>query len=326
MNKILRDNLISILSSIGVIFSLLDIFGLSKGIFAQKWFSSILFVAILLVIIRYYWYKKKFLDLYDTLRILSENNKLHPIREMVVIVSNQLNNWSNRLKIACATFTYSFGECHSGNIYDVTYNISLLLKPYRWLPTLRVRTINFYAICEEKNKNYIDRFLNSVHCHLNVGTTSIPIVPSIFPATTSGESNDRIPRFAGLYKISIVIPPPISLRDHIRLDLSYLLYKNVHVEDQQYSFVILPCNDGKKVDAIEMIVEAPKKCIQQISLHQMGYKCGVSPAGSFIHDESQKGRYLISGEKKIKPDIHSAYVIQMDFKSLNRQKPIRRRP
>lgn len=326
MNKIIFDKLISILSVIGVIFSISNLLPFESVIFIPQWVSFVFLLAMSIIIAIYYKYKKKFLDLYDTLRILSENNKLHPIREMVVIVSNQLNNWSNRLKIACATFTYSFGECHSGNIYDVTYNISLLLKPYRWLPTLRVRTINFYAICEEENKNYIDRFLNSVHCRLNVGTTSIPIVPSIFPATTSGESNDSIPRFAGLYKISIVIPPSISLRDHIRLDLSYLLYKNVHVEDQQYSFVILPCNYGKKVDAIEMIVEAPKKCIQQITLHQMGYKCGVSPAGSFIRDESQKGRYLISGEKKIKPDIHSAYVIQMDFKSLNRQKPLRRRP
>lgn len=326
MNKIIFDKLMSISSAIGVIFSIYNLFPFESEKFIPQWVSFVFLLAISIIIAMCYKYKKEFLDLYDTLRILSENNKLHPIREMVVIVSNQLNNWSNRLKIACATFTYSFGECHSGNIYDVTYNISLLLKPYRWLPTLRVRTINFYAICEEKNKNYIDRFLNSVHCHLNVGTTSIPIVPSIFPATTSGESNDRIPRFAGLYKISIVIPPSISLRDHIRLDLSYLLYKNVHVEDRQYSFVILPCNYGKKVDAIEMIVEAPKKCIQQISLHQMGYKCGVSPVGSFIHDESQKGRYLISGEKKIKPDIHSAYVIQMDFKSLNRQKTIRRRP
>lgn len=355
MNKKIFDHLVTLASAIGVIFTVLQLpvvkqlhdFLQTKGIFQsllqvpvfQKlsshinildFFTFLCFLALSILFIYFFRKKKRFLDLYDTLYLMSINNKLHPIREMVMITSNRLHGVRNHVKIISAKFFYSIRPSQtskeSSAFYDVDYKIQFLLKKPLFLPhRQKFRFFSFYAICEQEDLTVVDSFLGSINGIVKspdskkISLVSFKAVPAVYPTTTSGSGQDKNPRFSGLYQISLVIPPSFSSEKELELEVSYTLRNNIHLNEHQYCFVILPSNYGTKIGEMEIFVDSEGLNIYQVVLQQMGYKQGFCIPASFMLTKSvsKKTTYSITNGNSIVPDIDSVYVIQLDYFDIN---------
>lgn len=296
------------LSVTGTIASVL---GLSWCIPLKILAFSVLGIVTLIVI----FIKRKYLNLYDTLRLLSENNKLHAIREVVVVASNEINKSRNPLKIEQAKFAYAISKCKGcKKAFKVSYELELKFKPYLYpIIKKRVRLISFYAICESISRKTKEQFIDSMQCLLTCDSYSVNIKPLVREATTDGESQDRSKRFAGLYKISIAIPPSANLRKNLELRISYDLFDDVFFEERQYDFFIFPSNYSRKINYLDVIVEVKDINLSQIALYEIEYKNGVSIVGFFTQDPRHVGRYYIKDRIK-GPKMNAAYFVQMDYR------------
>lgn len=363
MNKKIFDHLVTLASAIGVICTILQLpvvkqlhdFLQTKGIFQtllqvpvfQRLFSHIdilnfftflCFLALSILFIYFLRKKKRFLDLYDTLYLMSINNKLHPIREMVMIASNRLHGVRNHVKVISAKFFYSIRPSQTStgsssqppkttlSSYDVDYKIQFLLKKPLFLPhRQKFRFFSFYAICEQEDLTVVDSFLRSINAIVKIpdskktSLVSFKTVPAVYPTTTSGSGQDRNPRFSGLYQISLVIPPSFSSEKELELEVSYTLRNNIHSNEHQYCFVILPSNYGTKIGKMEIIVDSEGLNIYQVILQQMSYNQGFCTPASFMltKSASKKITYSITNGNSIVPDINSVYVIQLDYFDTN---------
>lgn len=366
MNKKIFDHLVTLASAIGVICTVLQLpvikqlhdFLQTKGIFQsllqvpvfQKlsshinildFFTFLCFLALSILFIYFFRKKKRFLDLYDTLYLMSINNKLHPIREMVMITSNRLHGVRNHVKIISAKFFYSIRPSQTSKesssqppqttkeslpSYDVDYRIQFLLKKPLFLPhRQKFRFFSFYAICEQDDITVVNSFLDSINAIVKIpdgektSLVSFQAVPAVYPTTTSGSGQDRNPRFSGLYQISLVIPPSFSSEKELELEISYTLCNNIHLNEHQYCFVILPSNYGTRIGKMEIIVDSEGLNIYQVILQQMGYKQGFCTPASFMltKSASKKTTYSITNGNSIVPDINSVYVIQLDYFDTN---------
>lgn len=291
--------------------TIVSILGFSSCVLLKIFFLLILGIITLVVIFT----KRKYLNLYDTLRLLSENNKLHAIREVVVVASNEINKSRNALKIEQAKFIYAISKCKEDkNTFKVSYGLGINFKPCLYpIIKKRVRVISFYAICESISRKMKEQFIDSMQCLLTCDSYSVEIKPLVREVTTDGESQDRSKRFAGLYKISIAIPPSVNLRKNFELRISYDLFDDVFFKERQYDFFIYPSNYSRKIDYLDVMVEVKDINLSQIALYEIEHKNGVSVVGSFTQDPRHVGRYYIKDRIK-SPKMNAAYFVQMDYR------------
>lgn len=247
------------------------------------------------------------------LKLLSENNKLHAIRETVVVLSNKINSTKNRLEISCAEFSYIISR-KKGHQFKVSYGLQFHFKPFR-LPIFRsdARLFSFYIICEGLNRKKEEKFIDSISCIISSHSCSIEIEPVVSNTTTAGAGQDTSKEFAGLYKISIAIPHSISLRTPFDLIIEYELLTKIFSTESQYDFFILPSNYSKKIDRLDIAVEVHDIKISQLSFQEISYQNGVSYVRSFSNDPIHTEKYYIE-RGLTKPNMDSAYFVLLNYK------------
>lgn len=270
--------------------------------------SIIITVTIISIVVAFYLRKKVFVDLFDTLNLLSENNKLHLIREMVMLISRKTNRHQNKNHIKTAKFIYNIFQSSESGYYDVEYNLDFLIPPkFTARFSRKDRLFDFFAICEQTKQENADLFIKSICAELKVDTHIIKIIPEI-SLIGGGVENDYIPRFAGLYRISVVIPNTMICNSDIELNIKYLHKQNIVLEDKKYAFGIIPMNYGNKVNKMEVILNSSDLKINQVALHCVDCRRGISTVGTFETD-CEKSKYTVS----INPKIKLPYIIQMEY-------------
>lgn len=216
-------------------------------------------VIIFLIILYNFYYKKRMLvDAFDLLKTMSQNNKLHPLREIVMVVNDQYEKSEYRYKVCNAEFQYILDKCKKN--YDVTYKISLELK--RRFFRKNNKLLKFYTILD--NEGNIEN--NYVPVTVSFKAIARPIVSFItYPEEVTVSKIDHIRKFSSLYEISIQIPEKIIKRfrmNYIQCDISYKVKNNFFLsndsKNSDYNFFVYPNNYGKKMGQCTVKVLAPK--------------------------------------------------------------------
>ena len=130
MKKFESDQVLQYLSVPDIVISFMQIaiggLGISGRVSAEWAIGSWIFGTF--VLIRFLNYKKKYEDLYKLLCVLAENNKLHPLREAVMIFKRNMDAIDKQylFNIAEATFQYRVKAPESQDKgYDVDYVLAL---------------------------------------------------------------------------------------------------------------------------------------------------------------------------------------------------------
>lgn len=265
--------------------------------------------SMLLLIIFFLLYKKSYVDLYETLWTMAENNKLHPIRARVIVTYKYLKNRKNRFKIKKAHFTYKVLSKNTKAV-DVAYDLEFEIKPDWWrilLQKIHRRNFSFYIITNDTSE------LDVCECSLQLNNEERqPLSPVIHDVTTKGQGEDRIRKYSGLNEVTFCYPLKIRYGDILTYRFSYICRDNLSIDEVRHSFVIIPENYSTKIDEID--IEVKSECVKLDKLElQKFYKRDIVIASLFKRMEEEK---LISSYRlaeKIKPQKESCYFIQFDY-------------
>lgn len=225
-----------------------------------------------LICVVFIWMIKKYRaikKLFVTLYCMSENNKLHPLRELVLLVYETMFHSVIPYDVEKAEFSYTLRRDHQGKAYDVDYGIELNL----FLPKWEFWYQSIIAVLLE-NRNTLPY---SVYI---IWDSLIPIKPSQcvnlsyngeepFPIEAKSVTlslNDNLYECAGLYKAEIEIP--ISAF-HKRgkgygavIHMEYCIESNFELSSnkensREYNFVMIPINYGRRIRQCSLEIHAP---------------------------------------------------------------------
>lgn len=275
--------------------------------------SIILLISISFLLLVHFYYLKRQWGREHLLKIMVENNKLHPLRELIMIYSSKREN-QFYYTIRDARFKYIIKKSRQEMAgWDVEYDIHLELKVslvkkiligiLKNIKNIRDE-ISFYMICENGKPD-------DICLQINDQLIDNPIIESI---TTCGDSKDSSPEFAGLYICKGIHLKNINLRKIIIIDLRYTVFSQIKESERQYTFIVVPQNYGKKIEKLNMEISSsyPVNPILQCF-------SGTSPY--FIEDPEIQFKY----EKKKcngsfpfscsiwKPKMKSVYVAQISL-------------
>ena len=214
--------------------------------------SSVVFSLLILIIFSYHnkWYE----DAYKLMLILAKNNKLHPIRALIMILESRKKLGDYNFNISRATFCYQITPSHStSRTHDVTYTLQLEIR-LSWLEKHflsyqisrnRLPSLKYYAICENSKPN-----LEYIKVENDILENTI-----LVPAPLSGESGDTSEEFSGLYVFNnLQIPSNLLHRGQIKLEIKYTVPNQIISGAQQYTFVIIPINYGRKIHDLDISI------------------------------------------------------------------------
>ena len=277
---------------------------------------------IIIILIGVFFYKRSFVDLYSVLNQMSQNNKLHPVREKVMTTYKILTSGYNPFKIDQMNFTYTIRPSKlyiSGNKkFDVQYDIDFIFtisKFSLFLANKRKKDFTFYVIADADNNLKLQR------CFYKLATEphETDFFPTIHDVTRLGSSGDRIKRFSGLEEFTLAYPLSISNnKETIHYHISYLCSENLQTRDKKYSFTIIPDNYSNKVKNIDIYIDDISNSLTDLELQE--FDGGPSPknAGVFSFSHlTDNGReftkyHLTFGS--IKPNMSSVYFVQFSYK------------
>ena len=253
MNAWIFKAMNEILSAIIVIISFIKLF-ITKSV--QSFVLDLfIFVGSIVILVCFMCYKRKYDKIYKLLLILSKNNKLHPIREFIMIIDkhNSLKSNYYDFKIKKAIFEYQILNKNENGLRNVVYNIEFhidlsVIEKVRLLMRYFIKkirpTLSFYAICE-----------NGFPEMLSVELEHLPVNKVKFEhSTLSGQSGDKSKEFAGLYECSNIEIPisAIQIHNQITILVKYKVRDQIIDNAKQYTFVIIPQNYGRKIGDIEI--------------------------------------------------------------------------
>lgn len=253
-------------------------------------------------------YKRTANNTLKLLNVLSQNNKLHVLRELIMVASKRskysLDDY--KFSISKAKFSYEVLKVEKSHTYTVKYKIELEVR-VSWLEKLFLSIkcaikrkglqIKFYAICEKANpENFVAKLLN---------TTKSTVKMEL--ATLSGESNDRSGEFSGLYEISNfpIDIDMINKHKKIMATIAYTAFEQIVKGEEQYTFVIIPLNYGRNIDEIEIAITGEVKgepALQKFSHTEPHFK-----DQEYIFELQEDKEYCVS----FCPDKNCVYVAQI---------------
>lgn len=150
MNFKLSDKFISILSAIIFVYTVstsgLISFGTNETNDHIEPVRILVAVVTVLLIVIVFLYKKSYVNLYETLCTMAENNKLHPIRARVMVTYKNLKKQVNPFRIKHANFKYTILPSNeSRDKIDVVYSLQFDIAP------------TFYSVLKYKifKKNFV---------------------------------------------------------------------------------------------------------------------------------------------------------------------------
>ena len=319
MNSKILDKLVSWLSILAFVYTittsgLID-FSWSQPIndFLNKlnedWIRIVVAFSMLLLIIFFLLYKKSYVDLYETLWTMAENNKLHPIRARVIVTYKYLKNRKNRFKIKKAHFTYNVLSKNTEGV-DVAYDLEFEIKP--GLLSILLEKINrsnfsFYFITNDISQ------LDVNECSFQLNNEEKQFLsPVIHDVTTKGRGEDRIRKYSGLNEIVFCYPPKIRYGDVLTYRFSYICRNNLSIDEVWHSFVIIPENYSTKINEVDIEVKSECANLDKLELQRF-YKRDIVIASSFKRTEEEKLTSSYRLAEKIKPQKESCYFIQFDY-------------
>lgn len=310
--KWFSEVLLSVLGFVDAVGSVLSIiFGFPEQYPDIIVVRAIIYVLLLIFFIQY---KRSYYNIFNLQLVLAKNNKLHPLRELVMIAAkNKKHDLINyRFKITQATFSYIIEPSHGENTYDVQYGVNiciyLLLIDKIWIGLKMLLSkhspvVSLFTICE-----------NSIPTlgHVKIMNISQPDV-LFHPSTMNGESNDKSEEFAGLYEISFPIPIDIILNHScFSVDIVYKVPNQIIQNATQYTFVIIPKNFGRKIHEITAQLSGNVRVKPQLHTYSPSkpyFKGNKENATISIQQDAQNNLYKYI----FKPKMKNAYVIQVEL-------------
>lgn len=256
-------------------------------------------------------------DTFDLLKTMSQNNKLHPLREVVMVVNDQYRKSKDKFKINNGDFQYTLIRNEKDNSYDVIYEIRLKLKKMFFRRDNKM--LKFYAIFD------IDDSMVTNKIPVNVLFKTEKNLPDIefitLPESVTISKVDHIERFSGLYEISIQIPKNIIKRfrlNHIQCNISYAVKNNFSLLNDEgnsdYNFFIYPNNYGKRMEQCTVKVFVPKNESYSVVCHKFCIGNLVEKIFDFNRNEEdffQNISYTIF-TGSFKPQKNAAYFINLN--------------
>ena len=249
-------------------------------IFDIWWINSVSLVVMIVLVIYFIFYKRRFVNLYGVLNTISYNNKLHPIRMIVVVVNQYINNNINRIPIKKIIFVYNIypsikKQKRDDELYDVRYSLKFEASGFAWFKLLKRknRSFKFFAICENSPpEDIVTRVI--------VNGAVSQVIPIIEPVTLSGEGGDDIDDFAGLYEFTITVPK-IPVCSRMQIQVSYTVKNHLKLQYKKYSFVIYPKNYGANVKKIEIYLKSQQLPMDNLQLQSADNKHGLQKTAIF---------------------------------------------
>lgn len=274
-------------------------------------------IGIILFIFYYVYYNKKLItNTFDLLKELIQNNKLHTLREVVMVANKQHTKKTNPCCIEKGIFRYKLSYSSDvqkpelSNYFNVEYEIQLSIK-YNHLKG-NDNLLKFYLIldsCEQKFMYNIPVTIN-LTSSIEVGSLKFNVLPQ--SVTTSGM--DHIDLYAGLYEISFQIPKKWA-KNTITCTISYCIYKNIllttNTDRREYNFAILPANYGRKFKKIEIEVSAPKTLDINITSQRICIGKAAEKAYDFISKNDIDNNLFSLTSKYFTPKINAIYFTQL---------------
>lgn len=324
MNRKIFDFIILILSAVGAVYAVFDqLIDIGFDVFFEwllqqtQWLipglvpltepylkMAIRLVFVALVLLLVFFLKKTFTDLFTVLYSMAKNNKLHTLRELVMITHDRKAGKHNKFHIKEGEFVYRISRSESSDgdeptTYDVRYTLSFTLsKPWYIRMTPQNRFFRFYLICDSENAPTDDTTQVLVD-KINQGIAAV-----IDKVTVRGESGDQIEEFSGLRQAKMVLPPHIHRKSKIKVDVSYDIKSNINRLDKMYNFVIIPSNYGKKMRRMKIKIETPDTKVFCPELQFTGWD------GAWETVEYLLPSGADSYETEIQPNMKSAYFVQ----------------
>ena len=324
MNEKIFDKLFGWLGAIGTIDILLNtFFTLSSSSISDDNKPIVVaitnFVFIIIILSFFYFYKKKFVNLYTILNTIAHNNKLHTIREMVMIQYKEICNDQNHYQIKKAEFKYTLipaknDDCEPNNkklYYDVDYNLSFQLQtPFIRKLSFKERLFKFFAIIETGNIEIKEASFKED------GNVEQFFMPIFHQSTISGKSLDKNKDFAGLYEVTLQLPPNIKRKESLMCNVNYTVRKNINSNLDVYSFVIIPNNYGKTIQGLGISLIDKSKSIQQLELIQADTSGEIKIVSTFKMKENENQKEYQLTYENFKPDMKTIYFIQAYYNNL----------
>lgn len=316
--------IISAIDVIVPVLSYFDIFPLS--IFSSPFFLDKILPVIKIAIVIFLFsvvirYKRNFANLFSLLNEMAVNNKLHPIRERVMIEYDLLKR-SPVFHVRKAKFNYciscsSKGKGKKTDFFDITYDLDFTLRKSVKHIFTRNLTFSFYVIgygSTQKTKSN-PYYLQNCNAKVYINGVATGVSPIIHPATISGESNDRAPNYAGLYRVEFPFTEHICVFDTVRIKFRYVVYDNINLQKDnylgQYGFAIIPLNYSQSVSKWEINVSHKKDVIlENLELQEISYDGKISMRSLFTKTQEESFCLL---DPQMKPNVKSSYFIAFDY-------------
>lgn len=315
MNFKLSDKFISILSAIMFIYTFatsgLFNFGIKETTNHIDIFRVLVAVFVALLIIIVFLYKRSYVNLYETLCTMAENNKLHPIRARVMVTYKNLKKQLNPFKIKHANFKYTFlPSKENSDKIDIVYSLKFDIEP------------TLYSVLKYKifKKNFVFYIITNDTSNFEIKECWLTFnngekqnfLPVIHDVTTKGRSEDRIRTYSGLNEINISYPNKVRSKDKLSYHISYICRDNLTTMEERHSFVIMPENYATKIDSIDIVLEGIGVELSKIELQEF-YQKNINIVSLFQKLQIEPiTQYKLL--EKIIPRMDACYFTQFDYK------------
>lgn len=315
MNRKIFKFIITVMSAVGTVYAVIlpltakSFPGQGEGI---QILAALALVAAILLLLHFS--KRRFTNLYSMLHAMGENNKLHPLRELVMVQHARLTTEYNSLKIMCGEFFYRvsptkdvpMGANGRPEAYDVHYRLTFQMKKPRFSRmTTDHRTLRFYLIGREME------FMKNLDAKLWIDGERHDIAAVFRNPTLRGKSGDHIASVSALYEVHMILPQTISRRSLVEVQISYDIIGNLLINAGQHVFFIVPQNYGKNMGRMKVYIDAPDQVIFSPELQQVHFD-GEWETIEVLSGTKEEDR--VHFQKTIKPNMDASYFIQYDLK------------
>ena len=293
-----------------------------NGLISQKSILIFKVLAISVLCFSFFRFKKKSLNLLVLLNTMALNNKLHPIRALVIIFHKRIKEFINLVTIKKMVFSYSINNTrkkpipHITKTYDIGYQLDFLFKMNMLNHFFKRYPLEFCIISESD-------CLEDFTIHERIDSSKWKPVPStrieVKSMTINGDSHDNIKKYAGLQKVKYTFPSDLSMSSSMELRISYTIKDNLTGENGAYNFSVIPYNYSYKVKEIEIKVSSYGLSLNPLVLQEISATSEETKeiTDFEIETNGRQQNCCINGiPSSIKPKMHSVYFVHFDYTQL----------
>lgn len=264
--------------------------------------------------------KRVFVMLY----CMGENNKLHPLREFVLVAYDQMFHSDMLYDISKAEFSYILKEAETPGNYDVEYDIKLALQMSKW-DFLRRRwnvkrqegrstfTYSTYIIWDALFKIEPSQLIN-----VSYGKEAAIAIEA---KSVTLSLNDTMYEEAGLYKVEMEVPISAFVKQNhgygVTININYCIESNFKLklgaeDKEEYSFVIIPINYGRKIKECVFRIQFPNDDDLAVECYKIYDKGKIPRLDKYMEfEETGEDKEHCPIEGTFKPQNNSIYFLRL---------------